>query len=154
MGGIHAAREDAVWRAPATVRAVGGPEDGFAGVVVLALCGVLVLLGGTAAAVGMAQVARHRAASVADLAALAGARQVLSGAPAACAQADRIAGAAAGRLLRCVVVGDVVEVVAEVRPPGRLGLLGAATARARAGPADAGPAPRVGLDQSGPTGRP
>jgi secretion/DNA translocation related TadE-like protein len=83
-------------------------------------------------------VARHRAASVADLSALAAASSVHLGSAPACEAARKIAHRSSAQLLECRLVGDVVEVVTSVRPPGRLGELGAATARARAGPAVTG----------------
>jgi secretion/DNA translocation related TadE-like protein len=81
-------------------------------------------------------VARHRAAGVADLAALAAADRAHLGAGRACAVAEGVAAAAGASLLGCRLDGPVAEVTAQVRPVGRLGELGAATARARAGPLD------------------
>ena len=103
--------------------------------IVLALAALLALLGATASAVGAVAVARQRAAAVADLAALAGAQHALEGQRSACTWASRVAAADAASLRSCVLIGDVVDVVAEVRPPGMLSRLGSATARARAGPA-------------------
>lgn len=123
-------------RGPSRHREVA--DAGFAGLVVLALAGVLTVLAGASVALGSVEVARHRAASVADLAALAAAGDALSGSTAACARARGVAEAAGGALLGCEVTGDVAEIIAQVRPPGRLARLGAATARARAGP---GPEP-------------
>jgi len=111
-------------------------DGGATAALVLALAGLLSLLGATTSAVAAVAVARQRAASVADLSALAGAAHALAGEAVACGWARRIAAADAASLRSCQLRGDVVEVVAEVRPPGRLGDLGGATARARAGPAD------------------
>lgn len=85
---------------------------------------------------GSAVLARHRAATAADLAALAGAVRVLDGPAAACATAGAIASHNGGSLARCVVSGDDVEV--EVTRPLLLAGLGSwiARARARAGPVD------------------
>lgn len=115
-------------------------ERGVGVVLVLAFAAVLALVGATASAVAAVAVARQRAAAVADLAALAGAQHAPHGAARACAWAGRVAAADAATLRGCRVRGDVVEVVAQVRPPGPLGRLGTATSRARAGPASQGAA--------------
>lgn len=114
-------------------------ERGAAAVLVLACAGVLVLLSLTAGAVAAVAVARQRAASVADLAALAAAGRALDGERAACARAGVVAALSGATVTSCRVDGDVAELVVQVRPPGRLGELGAATGRARAGPAAAHP---------------
>lgn len=122
-----------------TARAAGGQpgrrrgEDGSATVLVLALCGVLLLAGSLAGALGAVTVARHRAASAADLAALAGASAASRGAD-ACAAAGRSAARADAQLVRCLRQGTDVAVEVSVRPPGAIGRLGPASARARAGP--------------------
>jgi secretion/DNA translocation related TadE-like protein len=108
-------------------------DRGSATVLVLALCAVVVLAGSTAATLGAVAVARHRAAAAADLAALAAAARVAEG-PAACAAADRVARSHGAGLVACRPAGWEVVVETSVRPPGVLGGLGAATARARAGP--------------------
>ena len=117
----------AVWRARG--------DAGIAGVLVLCLAVVLASCGAVLSSLAAVAVARHRAAGVADLAALAAAQRVLSGPPTACAAASRTASAGGGRLRSCRVTGDLVDVVAEIRPAGPLGALGTAAARARAGPA-------------------
>lgn len=90
--------------------------------------------------VGSAVVARHRAQSAADLAALAGAAAVLGDASDGCAVARESAGRQEGaaRVQRCVVDGDDVQVLVAVTV--RLGRFGVreATAVARAGPVEAG----------------
>ncbi|MFJ9540943.1 Rv3654c family TadE-like protein [Streptomyces sp. NPDC101225] len=91
---------------------------------------------GVVLALGQAVVVRHRAASAADLAALAAADRWADGGPAACARAGRLARAQRSRLVRCVVVGEISDVTAA---SGRGPF--AAEVRARAGPA--GPAPRT-----------
>lgn len=113
-------------------------DGGAVAVIVLALAAVVGLAGVTASALAAVAVARQRAAAVADLSALAAAQHAHEGDQVACAWASRIAGADAAQLRSCVVSGDVVEVVVEVRPPGRLGALGSATSRARAGPVPGG----------------
>lgn len=80
---------------------------------------------------GAAAIARHRAASAADLAALAGALVVLRGPDAACARVSEFVSDAGGRLESCRV--DTMDVFVTVSVGA--GLLGSrATARARAGP--------------------
>jgi secretion/DNA translocation related TadE-like protein len=106
---------------------------GLAALIGLVTCAALVH--------GSAVIARHRAATAADLAALAAAVRVPDGAAAACATAREIAARNGGSLTRCVLSGDDVEV--EVTRPLMLGSLGswAATASARAGPVDRTPWP-------------
>lgn len=115
-----------------------GGERGSATVWVLALAGLLAVLGVAVVLVGGAVVARHRASAAADLAALAAAGRAVLADPAACATADRIARANGADLEGCVVRPETVVEV-RVRVPVRLGPLGAfaAHARARAGPAPA-----------------
>ena len=125
------------------VRRVRG-DRGAGAVLVLAVAALLVLVAATSAAVIAVAVARQRAAAVADLAALAAAQHALRGQTAACSWAARTARADGGRIRSCVLLGDVAEVVAEVRPPGAIGRLGVAVSRARAGPSST-----RGLDASG-----
>jgi secretion/DNA translocation related TadE-like protein len=103
-------------------------------VLVLSCAAVLALLGGLAASVGAVAVARHRAASAADLAALAAADRALDGEPDACAAAARAAAAVDAVLETCRITGDVSDVVVAVRPPGALGSWGVARSHSRAGP--------------------
>ena len=108
------------------------------------LAGLAALIGlATFAALvqGSAVIARHRAATAADLAALAAAVRVPDGAAAACATARAVAARNGGSLTRCVLSGDDVEV--EVTRPLVLRGLGswAAMASARAGPVDRIPPP-------------
>ena len=119
-------------------RAADG-ERGSATVWVLMACGVLAAIGVAAVLVGAAAVARHRATTAADLAALAGAVRAVEGAD-ACAAAARLAAANAADLTACRATSDAVVDV-EVSVPVRLGRLGvfSATARARAGPVTPGP---------------
>ena len=109
-------------------------DAGVAGVLVLVLAVVLASVGALLATLAAVGVARHRAAGVADLSALAAAQQALSGPAAACTAAERTAIAGTATVIHCQVTGDQVEVVVEVRPPGPLEGLGAARGRARAGP--------------------
>lgn len=109
-------------------------EAGSATLLVLAMAGVLVLLG-AALAVVTAMVAAHRAAeSAADLAALAGARGVASGTD-GCLAATRVAAANGARVTTCVVTGRVVDVEVELPGPHWLGQTADLAGRARAGPA-------------------
>jgi secretion/DNA translocation related TadE-like protein len=110
-------------------------DTGSGTVLVLALAAVLALVGTLLAGVAAVAVARHRAASAADLAALAAADRALAGRVPACAAARRAAAAVAAGLLSCRLDRDVADVVVVLRPPGPLGGLGQATSRARAGPA-------------------
>ncbi|HOW95814.1 Rv3654c family TadE-like protein [Mycolicibacterium fallax] len=95
---------------------------------------VLVTVTGFAAWLGAAVVARHRAQSAADLAALAAAAALPAGADAACRRARRVAAGAV--VTDCRVEGLDLVVVVEVGVPVRLPGLAPATARAaaRAGP--------------------
>jgi secretion/DNA translocation related TadE-like protein len=103
-------------------------------VLVLGVLAVVLLMAGTAVAVTAVGVARARAASAADLAALAAASRVVSGPASACAAARSTARAVGASLTSCRLSGAVVDVVAVVRPGGLLGEIGTATGRARAGP--------------------
>jgi secretion/DNA translocation related TadE-like protein len=111
-------------------------DDGVAAVLVLCVASLLVLAALVFASVAAVAVARQRAASAADLSALAAAQAALEGPAVACARARALAQRVAATVTSCRLDGDVAEVVAEVRPPGRLGELGAARSRARAGPAN------------------
>jgi secretion/DNA translocation related TadE-like protein len=95
---------------------------------------VLLAAGLAGAAVGAAHVARHRAQSAADLAALAGAARAIEGSSAACARATELATANGARLTRCELDGLDLTVAVEVTPAPVTGLDRAATATARAGP--------------------
>jgi secretion/DNA translocation related TadE-like protein len=84
---------------------------------------------------GEAMVARHHAESAADLAALAGAGQVLLGEFSACTQTRRVTEGMRVRLVSCQLRGTDVLVEVSAHPPGWLAAFGSATAQARAGPA-------------------
>lgn len=107
-------------------------DDGFVTVAVLGLAGALVAVGALGATLGTVAVARHRAASAADLAALAGARHLLDGT--ACAQARAAAARNGAELARCRVDGSRVDVEVALR----VGPLGTARARSAAGPSAGG----------------
>jgi secretion/DNA translocation related TadE-like protein len=108
-------------------------DRGSATVLVLALAGLLAVVGGLGATVGAVAVARHRAAAAADLAALAAADRALAGEPVACAAARRAAEADAAVLDSCRLTGDVADVAVSVRPAGALGSWGVARSHSRAG---------------------
>ncbi len=99
---------------------------------------VLLWLTGVGAYLGSAVVARHRAQAAADLAALAAAAQVPSGAAAACARATTVAREMRVDDARCEVDGLDVVVTVAVRVRVATVFGGAARAAARAGPVDAG----------------
>ena len=103
---------------------------------ILVLCGVMVVLTAllVVATLGGGYLARHRAAAAADLAALAAAGQVWSGAPAACSAAGGVAEANGAVLRSCRVRGEQVEVVTAVEVAGPAAVLGDPARRARAGP--------------------
>jgi secretion/DNA translocation related TadE-like protein len=113
-----------------------GDDRGSATVLVLAIGLVTVLVAIAAAAVGGAIVARHRAQTAADLAALAGALDSLDGVEVACARAGEIAAGNGGHLTACDVDGLDVVVTVEARPTGLSAIGGTARASARAGPVE------------------
>lgn len=92
---------------------------------------VLLTATGAGAYLGSAVVARHRAQAVADLAALAAAARLGSGADAACAGAAAVARRMKTDDIRCAP--DGLDIVVTARVPVAFG--GAASAAARAGPA-------------------
>jgi secretion/DNA translocation related TadE-like protein len=106
---------------------------GSATLLVLAMGGVLMLLGASLAVV-TAMVADHRSAqSAADLAALAAAQGVRAGAD-GCAEAARVATANAAELIGCSVTGGTVDVQVRVAGPRWLGQTADLLAHSRAGP--------------------
>ncbi|MBB6174160.1 secretion/DNA translocation related TadE-like protein [Nocardiopsis mwathae] len=118
-------------RATSTFR----PADlGSATVWVLALGAVIWFSAFTAVLVASVRIDRHRAATAADLAALAGAAQSAHGPRRACAVADATAAANGARLVGCTLRGLILHV--EVEIPARM-WPGAVPARARAGPVSA-----------------
>jgi secretion/DNA translocation related TadE-like protein len=91
---------------------------------------VLLFVTGAAAYLGSAVVARHRAQAAADLAALAAAARLPSGAAEACARATAVAHAMRVDDSQCGV--DGLDVVVTVRVA--VAVIGSARAAARAGP--------------------
>ena len=119
------------WRWPSTLREDGGSATLIATALMVVLLtttvGVLVL--------GSVVVARHRAQSGADLAALAGAASVPAGRQSVCAAAQSVAESNRVTVVECTQDGlDVaISVTAATVLPGR-----SARAEARAGPAGGG----------------
>ena len=113
-----------------------GPDAGLA--TVWAAGAVAVLVGAVMIGlhIGAAVLARHRAESAADLAALAAARLAAEGTERACGRAGEIATAAGTRVVLCRLSGW--EALIEVEAPVGIALTGPGTAagRARAGPVD------------------
>lgn len=114
---------------------VEGRDRGAATLVACVGAMVLLIVTGLAVHVGAAILARQRAETGADLAALAGAAQLLRGAEIACTAADQVARANGVEVTGCRTDGLdlLVEVAAEVGG-GSFG--GSAVGRARAGPVD------------------
>jgi secretion/DNA translocation related TadE-like protein len=118
--------------------AVALRENGSATVLVLAVAFAAVILATLLAGIGSVAVSRHRAASAADLGALAAADVLVgrsSGSP--CGAAAIVVAAAGAALGACRTAGSTAEVVATVRPAGLPGRLGRVRVRARAGPSPA-----------------
>jgi secretion/DNA translocation related TadE-like protein len=117
----------------------GRSDRGSATVLVLGVCLVAFAVMTSAAGLGSALFARHRAESVADLASLAAADVLLGRAPGAPCDAARRVAASSGSeglvLVECRTDGRVAHVTVVGRPAGWVGLLGAATVSASAGPA-------------------
>lgn len=113
-------------------------ECGSGTVLVLAVVGVALVFFSAVAVLASAQLASVRARSAADLAALAAAGTVARAEPSAgCEAAAAVALANGGRLVACrSLPGGDFEVTVKVDPADSP--LGAATARARAGPSRAG----------------
>lgn len=100
----------------------------------VAMMAVLFAVFGAALVVGVAVIARHRAQSAADFAALAAAGRLVSGQDAACVWAASVAERTGARVTSCTVAAlDVVVTVDVDAALGRWGL-GTAHAAARAGP--------------------
>jgi secretion/DNA translocation related TadE-like protein len=115
------------------IRAPRGDRDaGSATILVLGLTAVVWVAGLVVLLLGQVADARARAATAADLAALAGASHVVTGDP--CRAARRVASAQSAELDACRTDGWTVQVVARVRLHGALALFPPAEARARAGP--------------------
>lgn len=99
-------------------RAPVAGDRGSATVLVLALCAVLLCAAGAAIAVAQLAIVRQRAATAADLAVLAGAREALWGAEGACARAADVADAGRARMDDCRLDGlDLLVEVSLPAPP-------------------------------------
>ena len=109
-------------------------DRGSGTVLVLCVASLVATAAAVLVALGSVAVARHRAASAADLAALAAADRALQGTAAACVSAGAVTAAVSARLLSCRLDGADAVVVVEVRPAGPLRAWGAARGVARAGP--------------------
>lgn len=104
----------------------------WAGAVAMVVCAI----GSMILVVAISQMARHRANTAADLAALAAAQVLLDGTADPCAEAAQKASANSADLTSCEVDGENVTVVVSVAVRlGRWGI-GHAKAAARAGPID------------------
>ena len=108
-------------------------EVGSATVLVLAMAGVLVLIGAALGTVAAMVQAHRLAQSGADLAALAGAQGIASGRD-GCSEAGRIAEANHVHLDACRVAGRDVLVTVRADGPRWLGQQADLSAEARAGP--------------------
>ncbi|GAB7145380.1 Rv3654c family TadE-like protein [Mycobacterium riyadhense] len=98
-----------------------------------AMVAVLLSIAGAGAYLGAVVVARHRAQAAADLAALAAAARLPSGAATACGRATAVAREMRAAEIQCGV--DDLDVVITVEVA--VAFAGAARAAARAGPVDA-----------------
>jgi secretion/DNA translocation related TadE-like protein len=107
-------------------------EAGSATVLVLGLTALVWVAGLAVLLLAQVADARARAATAADLAALAAASHVASGD--ACRAATRVVGAQSAELGSCRVAGWTVQVTARVPLRGALRWFPQAQARARAGP--------------------
>ena len=105
---------------------------GSATVLVLGLAAAVWVAGLAVLLLAQVANARARAATAADLAALAGASHVVTGD--SCRAAARVAAAQSAALASCRVDGWTVQVTARVSLRGALRLFPPAQARARAGP--------------------
>jgi secretion/DNA translocation related TadE-like protein len=108
-------------------------DAGAATLLVLAMAGVLLLVGAALGVVQAMVVAHRRAQAAADLAALAGASAVAHGRD-PCGAADTVALLNGGRLVGCEELAGDVHVEVVVVGPRWLGQQGDLTAEARAGP--------------------
>ena len=109
-------------------------EAGAATLLVLAMAGVLLLVGAALGVVQAMVVAHRKAQAAADLAALAGASAAAHG-RAACEAADAVARLNGSGLVNCQEGAGEVTVEVVVTGPRWLGQQGDLTAEARAGPA-------------------
>ena len=108
-------------------------ERGAATVLVVALLGLLLLVGAALGVVGALVSAHRTAQSAADLAALAGAAALAHGAE-PCAAAASVAAANGATVTGCVTDGPDVRISVQVAGPRWLGQTADLAAEARAGP--------------------
>jgi secretion/DNA translocation related TadE-like protein len=116
----------------------GPPADGDCGAATVWTAGAIAALLAVTTFVawlGAATATRHRAASAADLAALAAAGYVSAGERTACAKARWVTDRMGVELHSCRVDGPDARVEVVGQPPGVLAGFSPAHARARAGPA-------------------
>lgn len=120
-----------------------GDDAGSATILVLGICLGAFVLVLVLAGLGSAVIARHRASSSADLAALAAADVLVGRASgSACDAARHVVRRRAGdslTLTSCHTNGRTVDVSVAARPGGWVSALGPARGRARAGPSLARP---------------
>jgi secretion/DNA translocation related TadE-like protein len=124
-------------------------EAGAATLLVVALAGVLLLVGAALAVVGAMVAAHRQAQAAADLTALAGATAAARGGD-ACQYARVVARLNDATVVACAVDGSVVTVQVRVTGPHWLGQTADLEARARAGPDRASPIRRTsreGIDE-------
>ncbi|MFC3999953.1 Rv3654c family TadE-like protein [Nocardiopsis sediminis] len=115
-------------------RAGTAPDRGSGTVWTLVLCMIVWFTALAVLVVAGVRADRHRAATAADLAAVAGARDAAHGSRLACATAREVAAANDARLTSCTVTGLILHT--EVSTPTRT-WPGNVTARAAAGPVEA-----------------
>jgi secretion/DNA translocation related TadE-like protein len=111
-------------------------EAGSATIFMLIAMGLVGLATAVVCLLAVAITARHRAASAADAVALAAAAHAADGEATACGFAARLAAADGARLVGCSLTGPVAVVAVSVEPGGWLRAFGAATVKAKAGPAE------------------
>ncbi|PRX50548.1 secretion/DNA translocation related TadE-like protein [Prauserella shujinwangii] len=114
----------------------GGRDAGLATVWAAGAVAALLLVGCLLWWLGAAVATRHRAAGVADLAALAAAGHASAGPAGACGRARMVTERMRVSLRECRFAGWDALVVVEARPAGPLGGFGTVIARARAGPVE------------------
>jgi secretion/DNA translocation related TadE-like protein len=122
-----------------TAAPMSARDRGSAAVWVLSGLAIVLVATSLAVAVGVVTVARHRAATAADAAALAAATHALDGRPAACGEATTLAHANGAQIVACELRGADAIVTVRVGLSGLLARLGSAVERARAGPLSEAP---------------
>jgi secretion/DNA translocation related TadE-like protein len=117
-------------------RGDGETDRGAATIWVVAVIAVVLMFSAGILAIGSATVTRHRAAGAADLAALAAAGYAPDGEQVACGWARWVTDRMRVRLVSCRLDGWNALIETSADPPEPLARFGAATAHAKAGPAD------------------